>query len=212
MVSAPSASIDVLRKDMLSLQRLIHISTTRLSVSLGKPPASYPIALGPLTDLTSHVNQLAACASAFPSPALRKEAMWAAAETVRALGALAQHFECRCGRGETVGDAYLTMTGAVHEAVEKAGQMSGDETEAVVKAWKINGESLQDSSKEVREMMEDAEGGAEGNGFGDGWDELGEGFGGKLRPEEMERVTKVMCGRELGLPLTLSSRYTHSCA
>jgi hypothetical protein len=177
---------------MLSLHRLIHTSTTRLSVSLGKPPPSYPIALVPLKDLTSNVSQLASCASSLPPGALRKEAVWAAEETVQALDALVQYFDSRCRQGETVGNEYLAKTGAVHDAVEKAEKMSRDEAEAVAKAWRTNGESLEDSLKEVKEMMEDAEDEAEEQDeFDDGWDELGEGFGGKLKPEEMERVKKV---------------------
>lgn len=214
--SAPEELSEIVRKDMLSLHRLIHTSTTRLSLSLGKPPPSYSIAKVPLKDLKSQVEQLTSCTYSLPPGVLRKEAVWAAEETILALNSLAQHFESQCRRDQIGGDEYLAKTGAIHDAVVKAEQMSTDETAAIVKVWKMNGESLEDSLREVREMMEkkdvenddvverdmkkqdvgtkDAEKKDvdESDGDeGDGWDELGEGFGGALNPEEMERVEKV---------------------
>jgi cyclin-D1-binding protein 1 len=198
-----SAPVDVLRKDALSLHRLIHNSTTRLSVSLGKPPPSYSIAKVPLKDLGSQVAQLTSCTCSFPPGVLRKEAVWAAEVTIRALETLVQHFESQYLQDEFGGDEYLAKTGAIHDAVVKAEQMSSDETEAIVKVWKLNGESLDDSLREVREMMEKKDVdkddvGEPGEEGGDGWDEVGEGFGGALNPEEIKRVEKV-CGARIPL-------------
>ncbi|KAF8499932.1 hypothetical protein JB92DRAFT_923331 [Gautieria morchelliformis] len=183
-----------LRKDMLSLHHLIHTSTTRLSVSLGKPPPSYSLAQVPLKDLVSQVVQLTSCACSYPPGILRREAIWASEGTIRALAALVRHFEKQCRQGETSGEEYLAKTGAIHDAVTKAENLSNDETEAIIRAWKVNGESLEDSLKEVKEM-EDKDGDEEqeqsNEDGGDGWDELGEEFGRKLKPEEMQRVKQI---------------------
>ena len=190
-----SSPVEVLRKDALSLHRLIHASTTRLSVSLGKPPPSYPLAQVPLRDLTSQVAQLTSCTCSFPPGILRREAIWAAEETIRALEALVQHFEKQCLQNETNRDEYLAKTGVVHEAVMKAEKLSSDETEAITKVWKLNGESLDDSLQEVKQMMEER--GVENpeEDGSDGWDELGEEFGRKLNLEEMQRVKQVCAYR-----------------
>lgn len=192
-VNTTSAPVRVLRQDALSLHRLIHTTTTRLSVSLGKPPPSYPIAQVPLQDLKSQVEQLASCTCSFPRGVLRKEAIWAAEETILALESLVQYFESQCRRDEIKGEAYLAKTGAIHDAVVKAETMSKDETEAIIKAWKQNAEGLEDSLREVKEMMEEKEVEESDEGGGDGWDELGEGFGDKLSAEEMQRVKQVRC-------------------
>jgi len=185
------ASVDVLRKDTLSIHGLIHTNSTRLSVALGKQPPSYPIALLPLKDLISHVGQLTSCTTAFPPGLLRKEAVWAAETTTQALEVLARHFATNCRQDKAEDQEYLIKTGAVHDAVLKAAELSEGEVDAVVKRWKANAEALEDSLGEVKEMMEDkGEVGSE-NASDDGWDELGEGFGGKLSVEEMNRVKKI---------------------
>ncbi|KAF8582322.1 hypothetical protein K439DRAFT_163118 [Ramaria rubella] len=180
-----TAPVDILRKDALALHRLLHTYSTHLSVSLGKPPPSFPIALVTLNSLTSQVEQLVSCTSSFPSGALRKEAVWAAKTTIQALKTLSQYFESRYRQDEPVGDEYLVKTGAVHDAVVKAENMSKDETEAIVKLWKTNGDALEDSLKDVKEMMEEKD---DGEVEEDGWDELVEGIGRKLSPEEIKRV------------------------
>jgi Grap2 and cyclin-D-interacting, N-terminal len=176
-----------LRKDMLSLHRLIHTSTTRLSVSLGKPPPSYSLAQVPLKDLASQVVQLTSCTCSYPPGTLRREAISVFEGTIRALTALVRHFEKQCRQGGTGGEEYLAKTAAVHDAVTSAESLSSDETEAIITAWKANGETLEDSLKEVKEMEDEQ---SSENG-GDGWDELGEDFGRKLKPEERQRVKQV---------------------
>lgn len=192
--NAQSASVEVLRKDALSLHRLIHTSTTRLSVSLGKLPPSYALAQVPLKDLAYQVSQLTSCTCSFPLSILRKEAVRAAEETIRALESLAQHFEKQCRGDDTSADEYLAKTGVVHDAVMRAEKLSSDETEAIAKVWRLNGESLEDSLREVKEMMEEKDvENTDENESSDGWDELGEEFGRKLNSEEMQRVKQV-CG------------------
>ncbi|KAF8517528.1 hypothetical protein BU17DRAFT_91654 [Hysterangium stoloniferum] len=186
-----SASVDVLRKDTLSIHRLIHTSSTRLSVALGKQPPSYPIALVPLKDLTSQVGQLTSCTTVFPPGLLRKEAVWAAETTIQALEALAQHFATICRQNKADDQEYLIKTGAVHDAVMKAAELSESEIDAAVKRWKVNAESLEDSLGEVKEMMEEKREADSEDATDDGWDELGEGFSDTLSVEEMDRVKKV---------------------
>lgn len=189
--------VDVLRKDYVSINRLIYGTTSKLSVALGKPPPSYALAPPPIKELSEQAGQLVSCTSTFPQGVLRKEAVWAAEETVQALDALAKHFLSNCALEDTAthGDDYLTTTGAVHAAVEKAVKISDSEREAIAKAWKANAEGLSDSLGDVKEMMEEqgkkGDNEDEEDGFDDGWDEFGKEFQKKLSPEERERVAKV---------------------
>jgi hypothetical protein len=183
-----SVAASTLRTDALSIHRLIHVSTTRLSVALGKPPPSYDLALVQLKDLTTQVGQLASCVSSFPSGMLQKEAIWSAERTIHALEIFAQTFETAC-RQDKHNKEYLVKMGAVHEAVEAAQDMSINENAALAKAFKRNVDSLNDSLAEVKEMM--ANDNASTMGFSDGWDELGEEFQKSLTVEERKRVNKV---------------------
>jgi hypothetical protein len=160
-------------------------------VSLGKPPPSYPIALVPIKDLTSQVEQLTSCVIAFPPGLLRKEAIWAAEATIQALEALVNHFETNCRQNKAGGQEYLAKTGAVYDAALKAEQLSKSEVDAVVKRWEANAEALEDSLGEVKKIMEEKGEVDPENSIDDGWDELGDGFGDKLSAEEMDRVKKV---------------------
>lgn len=186
-------SVDILRKDALSIHRLIHTSTTRLSVALGKPPPSYPIALVQLKELTAQVGQLTSCVSSFSPGILRKEAVWSAEETIQALEALVKNFESKCQLNESQprNEEYLAKMGTVHDAVKKAQNLSLDEKEAIAKAWQVNKDGLNDSFAEVKEMMKDTRVEDEEDAFDDGWDELGGNFQKKLSMEERERVKKV---------------------
>lgn len=179
-----------LRNDAISIQRLIYSNTTRLSIALGKPPLSYDAALVSIKDLDTEVGQLVSCVSLIGSGILRREIAWAAEETVQALLNLSQHFSDKCQRG-VMDEEYLAKTGAVHEAVRKAEDVSEDEYAAFAKTWKLNSEGLKDSLDEVKQMLEEEDSGDTELDKNDGWDDaLGDSLP-KLSGEELTRVKKV---------------------
>lgn len=188
--SETKSLMSILRKDTISIQKMIYTNTTRLSLVLGKSPPSYKAALEPINDLSTEVGQLLSCISLFSSGILRQEVFWAADGTVQALFSLAKHFVDKCSK-DIVDEEYLAKTGAVHEAVRKAEEVSRDEYAAFVKSWKLNGEALKDSLDEVNQMLEEKGTVDDESGIKDDWDEILGGSTTKLSDKEMERVKKL---------------------
>lgn len=182
--------MSILRKDTVSIQKLIYTNTTRLSLVLGKPPPSYKAALEPIKDLSTEVGQLVSCISLFSSGILRHEVFWAADGTIQALFGLAKHFLDKCSK-DIVDEEYLARTGAVHEAVRKAEEVSQNEFAAFVKSWKLNGEALKDSLDEVKQMLEEKNTVDDECDIKDDWDEVLGGSATNLSDKELERAKKV---------------------
>ncbi|TFK54881.1 hypothetical protein OE88DRAFT_973111 [Heliocybe sulcata] len=117
-------------------------------------------------------------------------------------------------------DEYLKMTGTIHEVIDgatgappppssksskSAGKnkatlsgLSKDNAEAVQKLWTIDGGSLRDGVRELKEMIEDYNDHDADEDFGgeededDGWAELGLGTA-KLKKEEVDRAKSSRC-------------------
>lgn len=92
--------------------------------------------------------------------------------------------------------SHLIRTGEVHELIDRAkkpGGLSTSNLDAVRKLWSQKHDSLMDGYEEIQEICNQSEGDDEddGDGFDDGWDELGINSKQKLSVPELERATKV---------------------
>lgn len=159
-------ALDILRKDYLGIISLIYSYTTRLWIALGKQPPT-PSAAGPtLEELTKHTSSLYGCVLAFGAThgkAFSDEVEQGALGILQSMSALFREYSSAKNGGES-----MQMTASVHEACDKARNLSIDSREAVLKRWKVDSESLKDAIKEVYNLLDqDNEEDAE-----DGWDEL----------------------------------------
>jgi cyclin-D1-binding protein 1 len=195
-----SPPIDTLQKDLTSLLTLLHSSTTKCTLTLKPSSPTYQAALSPLKDLSSHTAALTHCAQLFSDEihgaTLTKEVASTARDVIEAIAALVHTFlalQADPGNGTgKAGEEYMVRTGGVHDLIDKAKGAKGlskDNLGAVRKKWGLDRGMLEDAVREVGEMVEEEKAGDEGDGGGDGWDELG--IGKKMDQKELERTKQV---------------------
>ncbi|CAL1705071.1 unnamed protein product [Somion occarium] len=205
--SSSPHSLTVLRKDFLSLLTLVYTSSTKVALTLRPSEPAYTAALTPIRDLATHISSLTTCATLFDAHGitLAKEVRRSAQDVCEAARALSQTFVTiteNADRGSSSSgggsEDYLIRTGAIHELVEKIkGSLPDDNIAAVRKRYSVDVDMLEDSLKEVAEMIEDAGGDDEGfedediDDFDDAFDELGLGSTKKLSTVEVERIKKI---------------------
>ena len=208
----PSHSLSVLRKDFLSLLTLIYTTSTKVALTLRPSEPAYSASLTPVQELTKHISSLTTCATLFDEHGLTlaKEVRQSAQDVCEAVRGLSQTFititENPGNEGASTssgaGEDYLVRTGAIHEIVENIKkELSEDNVAAVRKKYAVEVGLLEDTVKEVAEMIEDSEGdgdsededdeGFEDEDFEDEFAELGLGPTKKLSAAEIERAKKV---------------------
>ena len=206
-----SPTLTILQRDLNSLLTLIYASSTKCSLSLKPSQPTYPAALSPLKDLTTHMTALTLNAQMFDpnvhGATLTKEVLQIVQDVIEAIRALIQTFlalQTNAGGGSgQAGEEYMVRTGTLHNLINTAKSAKGiskDNHGAVRKKWMDDRGSLEDGFREVGEMIEEAEGNGEEDedefADEDGWDELGLGKGRKMEPDELER-TKMVCVQSL---------------
>ncbi|KAG2037258.1 hypothetical protein BDR03DRAFT_957813 [Suillus americanus] len=117
-----------------------------------------------------------------------------------ALRAVVQTFLNLAARGPSIarngsaGEEYLVRTGTLHDLITQARGPNGipkDNISAIRRRWKQDRAALEDSLREVSEMIDGAEG-SESDDVDDGWDELGLGDTGvKMDKDELARAKNV---------------------
>ncbi|KAK7693718.1 hypothetical protein QCA50_003290 [Cerrena zonata] len=208
--NAPSHALPVLRKDFLSLLTLVYNLSTKIALTLRPSEPAYTASLTPIQELTKHISSLTTCATLFDEHGvtLAKEVRQSAQDVCEAAKALSQTFititknsgESSSSSSGGNGEDYLMRTGAIHEVVEKIKrELSEDNVAAVRKRYAMDVGLLEDTVKEVAEMIEDSEGseddeddeGFEDEDFDDELGELGLGSTKRLSTAEVERVKKI---------------------
>ena len=188
------ASIEVVRKDLISIISLIYSYSTRLWIALGKQPPTPSAAIPTLQDITNHVRSLYGCAIFFrdmEGKTLAAEVHTSATEILLAMQVLLEGYSAQ-ERGENL----MRKTGALHEACERGKNLSVDNREAVLKIWKQDGDAVKDAIKELNALLNPQP----ADGDLDGWDELlGEEAGGtELSEGDISTIKKVGTRRIMG--------------
>ena len=202
--AASSPTLAILQKDLNSLLALIYASATKCSLSLKPSQPTYPAALPPLKDLTTHTTALSLNAQLFDpdvhGATLMKEVFQIVQDVIYAIRTLIQTFlalQTNASGSGQAGEEYLVCTGTLHHLIDTAKSAKGvskDNHGAVRKKWMDDRGFLEDGFREVGEMIEEAEGDEEDEdefADEDGWDELGLGKGRKMEPDALERTKKV---------------------
>jgi hypothetical protein len=199
------ASLQTLLTDYSSLLSLVYASTTKIALALKPANPTYSAVVVPLRDVTKHIDSLASCACSIDpdlhGKTLVREVCWAAEGVISSL-----HVFLICFSDESPEqESYLIKAGAVHEAIERARNISKSNLDAVKKRWEADREGLNDCVKEVAEMIEeekqsvlgsDDESGDES--FGEDDDDWGELVAStskektiKATPEDLARLNEV---------------------
>ncbi|KAK7014864.1 hypothetical protein R3P38DRAFT_3321745 [Favolaschia claudopus] len=198
-----SESVQVLRKDLVSLMSLLYAATTKVSLALKPSKPTYSAALAPLKDLSDHVSALFHCANLFvphiQGATLVREVHSLVRDAIESIKALSQTFleieasDSRQGSGQA-GDEYMVRTATVHSVLDKARALSPDNVAAVRKQWKEDAASLEDGFREVGDMIDEEESEADvqdDDDFDDGWGGIGIGKSQKMTLEERDRTKKI---------------------
>ncbi|KIP09482.1 hypothetical protein PHLGIDRAFT_116276 [Phlebiopsis gigantea 11061_1 CR5-6] len=191
-----SPSLDVLRKDYLSLLTLIYTSTTKASLVLRPSEPAYKASLAPVQDLTKHISALTTCAALFD-----KHGLILAREVQRHTASIIEHVRALAETLQRQGDAsnkdYLVRTGAVHDAVEQIREeLPADNNAAVQRKLLGDRDLLTDCLEEIQAMTNE-KGDHDQDDESEDWDEdgleeLGFGSNKPLSAVELMRVKK--CG------------------
>ncbi|KAG2349904.1 hypothetical protein BDR05DRAFT_955739 [Suillus weaverae] len=208
--SEPQTSdLAVILKDLDSLLSLIYNSSTKLALALKPSSPTYSASLPVIVDLTNHTSGITHCIHLL-SPDLHgatliKELQHEVTAILEALRAVVQTFLNLAARGPSIaksgsaGEEYLVRTGTLHDLITQARGPNGipkDNISAIRRRWKQDRGALEDSLREVSEMIDGAEGSesddVDGDNVDDGWDELGLGDTGlKMDKDELARAKNV---------------------
>ncbi|CAE6466782.1 unnamed protein product [Rhizoctonia solani] len=190
------------RSDFLSILTLIYARSTSLTMVLNAN--SYSAAREPLTDIARDVTRLAHCAGLFTvsGPTIRSEAVWASEEVIDCIQTYLISFtrfkatEASPAESEA---ALMLRVGSIHNTIDRIkASFSADNRSAVVKRWQSDASHIDDAMREVKEMIEEAEGGdladpeKSEDDFDDGWGEIMDDQASKLDTHELEAAKKVM--------------------
>lgn len=196
-------------KDLDSLLSLIYNSSTKLALALKPSSPTYSASLPVIVDLTKYTSGIAHCIHLLNPEShgatLIKEVHHEMIAILEALRAVVQTFLNLAARGPSIarsgsaGEEYLVRTGALHDLITHARGQNGipkDNISAIRRRWKQDRGALEDSLREVSEMIDGAEGSegddVDGNNVDDGWDELGLGdTGAKMDRDELARAKNV---------------------
>ena len=190
-IAAPT--LDVLRKDYLSLLTLIYTSTTKVSLVLRPSEPAYKASLPPVADLTKHISSLATCTALFGEHGLilAKEVRRHTDSLIENVRSLARTL---CKQDDPLDKEYLVRTGAVHDAVEQIRkQLPLDNNAAVQKRLVGDRDLLADCLEEIQEMVKERndEVGDDDDWGEDSLDELGLGSSKPLSATELSRAKRV---------------------
>lgn len=211
--SEPQTSdLAVILKDLDSLLSLIYNSSTKLALVLKPSSPTYSASLPVIADLTKYTSGIAHCVHLvnpnLHGATLIKELQYELRAIFEALRAVVQTFLSLAARGPSIarngsaGEEYLVRTGTLHDLITRARGPDGipqDNISAIRRRWKQDRVALEDSLREVSEMIDRAEG-SESDGIDDddddddddGWDELGLGdTGAKMDKDELARAKNV---------------------
>ncbi|KAH8117592.1 hypothetical protein DFH11DRAFT_1541823 [Phellopilus nigrolimitatus] len=166
--SDTDASLDTRLKDFTSLLSLLHQNTTKLAIALKPSNPTYLAALTPAKELAAHTDALVSCACSVDGgdygAALAREVRWSAEEVTDSLrsllGMYIKHAQAQAPAGGSnggPGEMYLIKTGVIHEAIDRAREISRTNHAAVQKRWKSVLGGVGDCVNEVQEMVEDEE-------------------------------------------------------
>ncbi|CAE6487923.1 unnamed protein product [Rhizoctonia solani] len=206
-----SPSPENVRSDFISILTLLYARSTSLTLVLNAD--SYSAAREPLTDIARDVTRLSHCAGLFSvfGPTIRSEAIWASEEVIDCIQTYLISFTRSKATGlspEESKAALMLRVGSIHNTIDRLkASFSADNRTAVVKRWQSDASHLDDALREVKEMIEEAEGdnpteSVEGD-FDDGWGEILDGQASKLAGHEVETAKKV-CITTHGFILKLS--------
>jgi hypothetical protein len=206
-----TSDLAVILKDLDSLLALTFNSSTKLALALKPASPTYPASLPLILDLTKHTSGIVHCIQLLNSnlhgATIIKEVKYHVKTIVEALRAVVQTFLNLAARGPSAassgsaGEEYLIRTGALHDLITQARGPNGipkDNLSAVCRGWKQDRGALEDSLREVSEMVEAAEKSHEDDHTehdddddDDGWDELGLGGTAKMDKDELARAKNV---------------------
>ncbi|EAU88543.1 hypothetical protein CC1G_04249 [Coprinopsis cinerea okayama7 len=191
-------SLNVIHKDFLALLSLLYASTTKIALCLKPSSPTYSASITPLKDQTTHVGNLSQNVRLVRKEhglTLLNEFKSVAKTVINPLKQLAQVFLDHANGEKVNDDAYLSKTGEVHHAIDKArsspGGLSSSNHIAVKKAWGLHQGSLIDAMDELKELSESEGSPGSTDDIDDGWDELGIDAPSKMSAEELGRLKKV---------------------
>ncbi|KAG1891006.1 hypothetical protein F4604DRAFT_1703824 [Suillus subluteus] len=202
--SEPQTSdLAVIVKDLDSLISLIYNTSTKLALVLKPSSPTYSASLPVIVDLTKYTSGIAHCIHLLNpdlhGATLIKELQHEVTAIFEALRAVVQTFLNLAARGPSIArndsaEEYLVRTGTLHDLITQARGPNGipkDNISAIRRRWKQDRAALEDSLREVSEMIDGAEG-SENDDVDDGWDELGLGdTGAKMDGDELARAKNV---------------------
>jgi hypothetical protein len=199
-----TSDLPVILKDLDSLLSLIYNSSTKLALVLKPSSPTYSASLPVIVDITKHTSDITHCIHLLNpdlhGATLIKELQHEMTAIFEALRAVVQTFLNLAARGPSIGrsgsagEEYLVRTGTLHDLITRARGPNGipkDNISAICRRWKQDRGALEDSLREVSEMIDGAEG-SESDDVDDGWDELGLGdTGAKMDKDELARAKNV---------------------
>lgn len=182
-----------------------------MALALKPSSPTYAASLPVIMDLTKYTSGIIHCTDLLNAElhgaTLIKEVKFHAKSILEALRAVVQTFLNLATRGPSTassgsaGEEYLVRTGALHNLITKARGRNGipkDNLSIICRGWNNDRGALEDSLREVSEMIEDAEKSHESDhteGDGDDndiWDELGlSDTGAKMDKDELARTKNV---------------------
>ncbi|EKM55503.1 uncharacterized protein PHACADRAFT_95478, partial [Phanerochaete carnosa HHB-10118-sp] len=190
---AEAPSLDLLRKDYLSILTLIYTNTTKASLVL-RPSPAYKASLAPLQELTKYVSSLATCTTLFDAHGLilTKEVRRHSNDLLEHVRVFAQTLQ---QQDDLSSKEYLIRAGAVHDAVEQIRKaLPADNRAAVQGRLSSDRDILTDCLGEVQEMVKEGcgeEGELDDWVDEDGLEELGLGTSKPLSEAECLRAKRV---------------------
>lgn len=182
-------TIDVVRKDLISIISLIYSYSTRVWIALGKQPPTPSAAVPTLQDITKHIRSLYGCTLVFrdlQGKTFAAEVQTSAMDILSAMQVLLKGYS-----DQRHGEEMMRKTASLHEACERGRNLSVDNREAVLRIWKQDNEALKDAIKELNALLSPESADAD---VPDGWDDLlGEDAGGtELSEAEINTIKKVV--------------------
>ncbi|CCO32877.1 hypothetical protein BN14_06941 [Rhizoctonia solani AG-1 IB] len=187
------------RSDFMSILTLLYARSTSLTMVLNAD--SYSAAREPLNDIARDITRLAHCAGSFSvsGPTIRSEAVWASEEVIDCIQTYLISFTrskaTEASRAESKA-ALMLRVGSIHNTIDRIkASFATDNRAAVVKRWQSDASHIEDATREVKEMIEEA--GSDdptenaGDDFDDGWGEILDGQASKLTTHEVEAAKKV---------------------
>jgi hypothetical protein len=190
--------LSVLHQDLISLLSLLYAACTKIALVLNPASPAYSASAEPLNDALKHRSGLLHCLSFYTSSTsiygetLGKEVSNEVRDVLDALCGLAeatlkilQAGKPKKGDKKVDAERFIRV-GAVHDLVEKAKHLSKDNLSAVTKKWDQDLATMEDSLREVEEMLEEDE------EEEDGWDELGLGGSETMSEAERDKTTHIL--------------------